>query len=96
MAGNLKIIKRRIKSAKNIGQITKAMEMVAASKMKKAQKKALAAKPYSAKIYETVRALMTKTATSIHPLLRKAKIDKRPLVVLISTNRGLNCRTNPY
>ena len=45
MTASLTIIKRRIKSAQNIGQITKAMEMVAASKMKKAQQKALASKP---------------------------------------------------
>jgi len=89
MSGNLKQIKRRIKSAKNIGQITKAMEMVAASKMRKAQKKAVQSKPYSDKIFEATLSLMEKVDPKLHPLLKTPKKDNRPLVVFISTNRGL-------
>ncbi len=89
MANNLKAIKKRTKSAGNIGQITKAMEMVAASKMRKAQKKALEGKIYSEKIFEITTSLMADINPKLHPLLKKPKIDSKPLIVLISTNRGL-------
>jgi F-type H+-transporting ATPase subunit gamma len=89
MANNLKAIKKRTKSAQNIGQITKAMEMVAASKMRKAQKKALESKLYSQKIYELTASLMKDIDSKFHPLLRQPKNDDKPLLVLISTNRGL-------
>lgn len=89
MSSNLKLIRRRIKTAKNIGQITKAMEMVAASKMKKAQKKAREAKPYSQIILEITHSLVQDNSHRLHPLLKIPDIDDKPLVVLISTNRGL-------
>jgi F-type H+-transporting ATPase subunit gamma len=89
MSGNLKLIKRRIKSADNIGQITKAMEMVAASKMKKAQKKAQASKPYSHKVFEVISDLLQDSGPKLHPLLKKPKFNKSPLIIIISTNRGL-------
>jgi len=89
MSGNLKLIKRRTKSAKNIGQITKAMEMVAASKMRKAQKKALDGKLYSQKVYQIVNHLMKDADKRLHPLLKIPKADGKPLLILIATNRGL-------
>lgn len=87
---NIRLIKRRIKSAKNIAQITKAMELVAASKMKKAQAQAMAGKLYAAKIYDMVMLLASKASTVNHPLLMKPKkmVGKR-LVIMISTNKGL-------
>jgi F-type H+-transporting ATPase subunit gamma len=87
---NIRLIKGRIKSAKNIAQITKAMELVAASKMKKAQSQALAGKLYAQKIFEMVITLSSRTSWANHPLLnkREAFIGKR-LVVLLSTNKGL-------
>lgn len=87
---NIRLIKRRIKSAKNISQITKAMELVAASKMKKAQSKALAGKLYAEKIYEMVMRLAAKANYAAHPLLAKSqKVTGKRLVVFISTNKGL-------
>jgi F-type H+-transporting ATPase subunit gamma len=87
---NIRLIKRRIKTAKNIAQITKAMELVAASKMKKAQQAAISGKLYAAKIYEMVMKLAAKTDYTSHPLLNKPKIPTgRRMVVLISTNKGL-------
>lgn len=87
---NIRLIKGRIKSAKNIAQITKAMEMVAAAKMKKAQAQALAGKLYAQKILEMVMVLSARTTSANHPLLLKPErlIGKR-LVVLISSNKGL-------
>lgn len=87
---NIRLIKGRIRSAKNIAQITKAMEMVAASKMKKAQAAALSGKLYAQKIYDMVMELGASTEAGSHPLMRKPKeeVGKR-LVVVISTNKGL-------
>jgi len=86
---NIRVIKRRIKSAKNISQMTKAMEMVAASKMKKAQEKALLGKPYAQKIYEVVVELASRTQIKHHPLLTSGNPSGKCLAVLISTNKGL-------
>jgi F-type H+-transporting ATPase subunit gamma len=84
-----RLIKRRIKSAKNISQITKAMEMVAASKMKKAQNAAVSGKPYAEKIYQTVFELAKRLDISKHPLLKKNLASQKTLVITISTNKGL-------
>lgn len=87
---NIRLIKRRIKSAKNITQITRAMELVAASKMKKAQLQALAGKLYAQKIYDMVTRLAPQVDAESHPLLQKpSMLSGKILVILISTNKGL-------
>lgn len=87
---NIRLIRRRIRSAKNIAQITKAMEMVAASKMRKAQAAAVASKLYATKIYDMVMKLSSSVDISDHPLLTKPKtITGKRLVLFISTNKGL-------
>ncbi len=87
---NIRLIKRRISSAKNIAQITKAMELVAASKMKKAQAQALAGKLYAQKIYEVMMRLARRVDLSIYPLLKKPNIPTgKSLIVTITTNKGL-------
>ncbi len=87
---NIRLIKRRIRSAKNIAQITKAMEMVAASKMRKAQAAALGSKLYATKIYDMVMKLSSSVDISHHPLLAKPKtITGKRLVLCLSTNKGL-------
>lgn len=88
MAG-IRLIRRRIKSAKNIAQITRAMQMVAASRMKKAQSAALAQKPYAEKIYQAVSELSQICDTSFHRLLRRQREADKSLIILISTNKGL-------
>ena len=87
---SIRILRRRIKSAKNIAQITKAMELVAASKMKKAQQAAVSGKLYAQKIYDMVIRSSTGVDMSIHPYLTKPqKLSGKRLVILISTNKGL-------
>lgn len=89
---NIKLIKRRIKSAQNISQITRAMQMVAASKMKKAQEDAQTGKPYTQKIYEVVShlaALNASTKRDTHVLLSGGNTQADLLVILVSTNKGL-------
>ncbi len=85
---NLRLIRRRIKSAKNISQITYAMQMVAASKMKKAQATALSGRPYASKILEAVSSLSTPSLLTAHPLLTPNSSSKK-LIILFSTNKGL-------
>ncbi len=86
---NIKIVKRRIKSAQNISQITKAMEMVAASKMKKAQETAILGKPYAEKIYQVVSEFASRIDKKAHPLLSDGNPSGKILVIMISTNKGL-------
>jgi len=87
---NIRLVKNRIKSAKNIAQITKAMELVSASKMRKAQQQALAGKLYAQKIRDMVFSLASRIDISHHPLLRPSLTDiKKRLVIVISTNKGL-------
>lgn len=87
---NIRLIKRRIKSAKNIAQITKAMEMVAASRMRRAQQQAVSGKTYAMKIYEMVLRLAPRVDPINHPLLGGPKmISGKRLIITISTNKGL-------
>lgn len=86
---SIKRIQGRIKSAKNIAQITKAMQMVAASRMRRAQEAAEKAKPYQEKIVEAVNLLSNHIDPSMHTLLQNGNPTGRTLIVLISTNKGL-------
>jgi F-type H+-transporting ATPase subunit gamma len=86
---SIRLIKSRIKSSKNIAQITKAMELVAAAKMKKAQIAALSGKLYAEKIYEMVMRVARRTDFRSHPLMTIPKPTGKRLIVLISTNKGL-------
>lgn len=86
---SIRIIKRRIKSAQNIAKITRAMEMVAASKMKKAQIAALSGKPYAEMIYQITCELAGRTERELHPLLGLGNPSGKVLIILVSTNKGL-------
>jgi F-type H+-transporting ATPase subunit gamma len=81
-------IRRRIAAVKNIKQITRAMQFVAASKLKRAQDATLAARPYSQKIDELLADLAVVIGPEDHPLLARREGGKR-LVVLITSDRGL-------
>jgi F-type H+-transporting ATPase subunit gamma len=85
---NTQDIRRRIKSIRNIGQLTKAMQMVAASKMRKAQNVALAGRPYAALMNRVLVSLQQRTDHKLHPLLQVREVTKE-LVVVISTDKGL-------
>ena len=85
---NTKDIRRRIKSIRNIGQLTKAMQMVAASKMRKAQQHALAGRPYATLMNKVLVSLQKRTDPRTHPLLHIRPINKE-LVLIISTDKGL-------
>ena len=81
-------IRRRIKSVKNIQQITKAMKMVAAARLRKAQEKALASRPYTQKIREVLTSVTQKAQNVSHPLLETRQV-KNICYLLISADKGL-------
>ena len=81
-------IRRRIKSVKNTAQITKAMELVAASKMKKAQDQATAGRAYADLMNKVLVNLKDQTEEGAHPLLEERKGDKE-LMLVITTDKGL-------
>ncbi len=81
-------IKRRITSVKNTSQITKAMKLVAAAKMRRAQENVLASRPYSEKLLEVLGSLSVRSEESAHPLLAKRE-EKNILILLCSSDKGL-------
>src|SRR6187399_1068951 len=85
---NTQDIRRRIRSIRNTAQITKAMQMVAASKMRKAQQHALAGRPYAALMNKVLVSLQKRTDPRFHPLLAVRPLEKE-LVLVISTDKGL-------
>ncbi len=85
---SLRDIRRRIKSVKNTRQITKAMELVAASKMKKAQQAAIAGRAYASLMAEMLAALAGRVEESYHPLLARREVKTRG-IILVTSDKGL-------
>ncbi|NJM37589.1 MAG: ATP synthase F1 subunit gamma, partial [Akkermansiaceae bacterium] len=85
---NLRDIRRRIKSVKNTAQITRAMQLVAAAKMKKAQDQALAGRDYAKELNGVLQDISEGFSEATHPLLEK-RTGGRELVLIISTDKGL-------
>jgi len=81
-------IRRRIKSVKNTRQITKAMELVAASKMKKAQQAALAGRPYAELMARMLAAIADRVEEAQHPFLVKREVKTRG-IILVTSDKGL-------
>ena len=81
-------IRRRINASKNIRQITRAMQFVAASKLRRAQESTLAARPYSDLIDEILADLASVLGADEHPLLSRREEGKR-LIILVTSDRGL-------
>ena len=88
MAANTRDIRRRIKSIRNTAQITKAMQMVAASKMRKAQGAALAGRPYAELMNRVLISLSRRTNPELSPLLEVREV-KKELLLVVSTDKGL-------
>jgi len=85
---NLRDIRRRIKSVKNTAQITRAMQLVAAAKMKKAQDQALAGREYARRLSQMLLDIRRSFTEDSHPLLEQ-RAGNRELVLVISTDKGL-------
>jgi F-type H+-transporting ATPase subunit gamma len=86
---NLLDIRRRIKSVKNTQQITKAMKMVSAAKLKRAQDRVVTARPFANKMMEVLGELAGRTDENFHHPLLDARGDQRYLIVLITADKGL-------
>lgn len=86
---NLLDIRRRIKSVKNTQQITKAMKMVSAAKLKRAQDRVVTARPFANKMTEILSGLADRTDEDFHHPLLDARGDERYLLVLVTADKGL-------
>jgi F-type H+-transporting ATPase subunit gamma len=86
---NLLDIRRRIKSVKNTQQITKAMKMVSAAKLKRAQDRVVTARPFATKMTEILGELASRTEESFHHPLLDPRRNERYLLVLVTADKGL-------
>lgn len=89
MAQSRKLIKTRIKSIRNTRKITKAMELVAASKMRRAVASVLRTRPYAKEAWATVQSVLAASPNIAHPLLAPKPQASQTLLVLFSSDRGL-------
>ena len=85
---SLKDIRRRIRSVKSTQQITRAMKMVAAAKLRKAQERLAASGPYAKHLEDLMRRLAARIGPDAHPFFRKQEVE-RSLVLLVTGDRGL-------
>ena len=88
---NIRIIRKKIKSVTNVKKITKAMQLVSAIKMKKAQQVAIDGRPYQIEIENIIRAVSPKIDPSLSPLIAfpEDKVERKNLAIVIASNKGL-------
>lgn len=89
MSGNLKEVKSRISSTKNIHKITKAMELVSVSKMRRATAQVLASRPYAQESWRILRELVEKVDPKHHPLLFGQREKQKVLLIVMTSDRGM-------
>jgi F-type H+-transporting ATPase subunit gamma len=84
-------LRRRVRAVKNTQQITKAMKMVAASKLRRAQERIVSARPYALQMQRVLRSVASRVDPSIHPLLaaREHGADSKTLVIVVTGDKGL-------
>src|SRR6476659_9834436 len=84
-------LRRRIRAVKNTQQITKAMKMVAASKLRRAQERIMNARPYAVQMQRVLRSVATRVDPSLHPLLtvREATPESKTLAIIVTADKGL-------
>src|SRR6186713_1709670 len=83
-------LRRRIRAVKSTQQITKAMKMIAASRLKRAQDRVVAARPFAQRMLRVLNGLVSSIEQDAHPLLRVPSSDGQPLLIVISGDRGLS------
>lgn len=86
---NLKQIRKHIASVQNTGKITKAMKMVAVSKLRKSQAAVVATRPYVNELINVIEHLVAKADGGQHPLLRNPEVKKRAVLIVVSGDKGL-------
>ena len=83
-------LRRRIRAVKSTQQITKAMKMIAASRLKRAQERVVAARPFAQRMLKLLNGLVSRVDPESHPLLRSTgSPEGRPLLIVITADRGL-------
>ena len=83
-------LRRRIRAVKSTQQITKAMKMIAASRLRRAQERVVSARPFAQRMLKVLNGLVSRVDQDMHPLLRvTALASARPLLIVISADRGL-------
>lgn len=87
-AGNLIDLRRRVRSVKNIQQITRAMKFISASRLKRAQDRILAARPYARRMLAVLNSMATRIEDKAHPLLSRRE-GHRVMLVVITSDKGL-------
>jgi len=88
MGAQLRLLRRKIKSAQSTAKITRAQELIATSRISKAQERVAASRPYAEKITLALSSLITHRPGIDHPLLREQPEDKRSAVLIITSDRG--------
>jgi F-type H+-transporting ATPase subunit gamma len=83
-------LRRRIRAVKSTQQITKAMKMIAASRLKRAQDRVIAARPFAQRMLRVLNGLVSSVEQDMHPLLRVPAADGQPLLIVITGDRGLS------
>ncbi|HEX2458877.1 MAG TPA: FoF1 ATP synthase subunit gamma, partial [Vicinamibacterales bacterium] len=81
-------LRRRIRAVKSTQQITKAMKMIAASRLKRAQDRVVAARPFAQRMQQVLNSLAARVDPDAHPLLR-TPTSGRPLLIVVTADRGL-------
>jgi len=89
MAKNLKDIRKRIESVENTKKITRAMKMVATAKLRRAEERVDASRPYANQLRRVIARLVDRVDEHTHPLLEQRELPDNILVFVVSTNRGL-------
>ena len=88
MAGQLRAIRQRIQSIQSIAQITRAQELIAASRIIKAQQRVRDAGPYAREITDAVEAVVSRSSNVDHPLVREAQTPRRAAILVLTSDRG--------
>jgi F-type H+-transporting ATPase subunit gamma len=82
-------LRRRIRSVKNTQQITKAMKMVSAAKLRRAQERIFSARPYAAALREVLASVASRIGAENHPLLQTREEERNVVVIVVTSDRGL-------
>jgi F-type H+-transporting ATPase subunit gamma len=83
-------LRRRIRAVKSTQQVTKAMKMIAASRLRRAQERVVGARPFAQRMLRVLNGLVSRVDQDAHPLLRVPEGDARPLLIVITGDRGLS------
>ena len=88
MAGQLRAIRQRIRGIQSIAQITRAQELIAASRIIKAQQRVRAAGPYAQEVTQAVEAVVSRSPQIDHPLIREPEHPERAAILILTSDRG--------